>query len=47
LQVDGPHGTLLGTETVHVNTSDPICTFILGLCRPYPQPLPAPKPGGH
>jgi phospholipid/cholesterol/gamma-HCH transport system substrate-binding protein len=46
LQVNGPHDTLLGTETVHVNTSDPVCTFVLGLCGPYPKPLPYPKIGG-
>jgi phospholipid/cholesterol/gamma-HCH transport system substrate-binding protein len=47
LQVPGPQpGTLLGTETVHEYLNDPICTFILGLCSPYPQPLPYPKTGG-
>lgn len=46
LQVNGPHGTLLGTETVHMNIANPICTFILGLCSPYPKPLPYPKIGG-
>lgn len=48
LQVPGPQpGTLLGTETVHFYVNDPICTFILGVCRPYPRPLPYPKTGGH
>ncbi|MCW2888411.1 MAG: phospholipid/cholesterol/gamma-HCH transport system substrate-binding protein [Streptosporangiaceae bacterium] len=47
LQVDGPHGTLLGTETIHVDLTNPVCTFVLGLCGPYPKPLPYPKIGGR
>jgi phospholipid/cholesterol/gamma-HCH transport system substrate-binding protein len=46
LQAKGPNGTLLGTETVHLNAADPICTMVLGLCRPYPKALPYPKLGG-
>jgi phospholipid/cholesterol/gamma-HCH transport system substrate-binding protein len=46
LQVDGPHGTLLGTETVHIDITNPVCTFVLGLCGAYPKPLPYPKIGG-
>jgi len=43
LQVPGPQpGTLLGTETVHIDIGNPICSFILGLCSQYPQPLPYP-----
>jgi phospholipid/cholesterol/gamma-HCH transport system substrate-binding protein len=47
IQVPGPHGTFLATETVHVYLNDPICTFILGLCSPYPKPLPLPALGGN
>ncbi|MGI8332959.1 MlaD family protein [Actinomadura scrupuli] len=47
LQVPGPHGTLLGTETVHIYLNDPVCTFVLDLCHPYPKPLPYPKIGGR
>ncbi len=44
LQVPGPvKGTLLGTETVHIDIGNPICSFILGLCSQYPQPLPYPS----
>jgi phospholipid/cholesterol/gamma-HCH transport system substrate-binding protein len=43
LQVPGPQpGTLLGTETVHIDIGNPICSFILGLCSQYPKPLPYP-----
>jgi phospholipid/cholesterol/gamma-HCH transport system substrate-binding protein len=47
LQAKGPNGSLLGTETVHLDASDPICTLFLGLCRPYPKALPYPKIGGR
>jgi len=46
LQVPGPQpGTLLGTETVHLDIGNPICSFILGLCSSYPKPLPYPGGG--
>jgi phospholipid/cholesterol/gamma-HCH transport system substrate-binding protein len=45
LQAKGPNGTLLATETVHVDATNPICTMVLGLCSPYPQALPYPKIG--
>jgi phospholipid/cholesterol/gamma-HCH transport system substrate-binding protein len=46
LKAQGPNGTLLATQTVHMDLSDPVCSLVLDLCRPYPKALPYPKIGG-
>lgn len=45
LKVKGPHGTVLSTESVQLYVDDLLCTSVLGLCGPYPPPLPG-RPGG-
>ncbi|MFA1546265.1 MCE family protein [Actinomadura chokoriensis] len=45
LKVKGPHGTVLSTESVQLYVDDLLCTSILGLCAPAPEPLPG-RPGG-
>ncbi|TDC65007.1 MCE family protein [Actinomadura sp. GC306] len=45
LKVKGPHGTVLTTESVQLYVDDLLCTSVLGLCGPAPEPLPG-RPDG-